>query len=486
MEFHVSLVGSTNLTDDVYRQLKEAVLDGRLRAGEELPSTRELAQRLSVARNTVTNAFQRLIAEGYLVTRIGAGTFVAEHPQARVRRAPSGRALKPRKIWASLEREVLPRSGPAEFDFRVGAPDPTLFPWDVWRRLIAHHLRGRMPVAGYPVPEGAAPLRESIAHHLGLARAVHAGADDILVCSGAQQAFDLIGRVLVEPGACVAVEDPGYPAFRRALTAHGARVVPVRVDDQGIDVDALPSDATLVYVTPSHQYPLGTRMSLARRMALLSWSERHGAAIVEDDYDSEFRFDGRPLEPLQSLDRSGRVLYVGTFSKLLLPTLRLGFVVAPPTLMPSLRAAKRLTDSHGALELQRALADFISEGYFARHLRRLLRAYGERRQVLLASLERYFGDALLPLPDAAGLHVSAYCRDPEIDVEAWAARALARGVAVQPLRPYYQTRPRAGLALGYGLIASAKINEGISRLSASLEATKPSMRASAPRALQRG
>jgi GntR family transcriptional regulator/MocR family aminotransferase len=311
-------------------------------------------------------------------------------------------------------------------------------------------------------------LRDAIARHIGLSRAVVAGADDVLVCSGAQQAFDLVARVLVEPGACVAVEDPGYPSFGQALAAMGARVVPVRVDEEGIDVDALPDRARLVYVTPTHQFPLGTRMSLARRMALLAWSERRGAAIVEDDYDSEFRFDGRPLEPLQSLDRGGRVLYVGTFSKVLLPTLRLGFVVAPPSLMPSLRAAKRLSDSHGPLELQRALADFLSEGSFARHVRRVLRAYGERRELLLAAVQRELGHALVPLPSAAGLHTSVHCRDPDLDAELWAERALERGVAVQPLRPYSRRRPRAGLALGYGLIAPSQIDEGISRLAASL------------------
>src|SRR5262249_52248689 len=214
------------------------------------------------------------------------------------------------------------------------------------------------------------------------------GADDVLVTSGAQQAFDLVARVLVEPGATVAVEEPGYPAAHAAFRAAGASVVPVRVDGQGLDVAALPTDARLVYVTPSHQFPLGTVMSLGRRQALLAFCQKRGAAIVEDDYDSEFRFDGRPLEPLQSLDRNGRVVYVGSFSKVLLPTLRLGFVVAPASLMPGLRAAKRVADSHGSTEAQSALAELIDDGLFARHVRRLQRVYRERRDTLALALER--------------------------------------------------------------------------------------------------
>jgi GntR family transcriptional regulator/MocR family aminotransferase len=467
MEVHVSLKGSAQLADSVYRQLKEAVLDGRLRAGEPLPSTRELARRLSVSRNTVMSAFQRLIAEGFLTSRVGAGTFVNETRELRGRRAPAGRALQPRPLWAALSRtEEPPSPDRPEYDFRLGAPDPSLFPWDEWRGLVAHELRGRMPLPTHPPPEGDGRLRTAIARHIGLSRAVLASAEDVLITSGAQQAFDLIGRVLVEPRAPVAVEDPGYPAFGRAMRALGARVVPVPVDGEGLDVSRLPARARAVYVTPSHQFPLGTRMSLARRMALLAWSAQRGAAIIEDDYDSEFRFDGRPLEPLQSLDPSGRVLYVGTFSKVMLPTLRVGFVVAPPSLMPSLRAAKRLTDSHGVLELQRALASFLDEGLFARHLRRMLRAYHERRDRLLSALQTELGHAVVALPSSAGLHVSVRCIDPDVDEEAWVRGAREAGVAVQPLRPYYRLRPHAGLALGYGLIPAAKIAEGIARLAA--------------------
>ncbi|HEY8146037.1 MAG TPA: PLP-dependent aminotransferase family protein [Kofleriaceae bacterium] len=474
MELHISLTRRGRLCADVYQQLKSAVLDGRLRLGEPLPATRALARRLSVSRNTVMNAYQQLIAEGFLVGRVGAGTFV--DPQGalapRARRAPAGAALRPRAIWRAVS--VPPRERPeVAHDFSLGWPDPALFPWDEWRGLVARQLRGRRRPAIYPPPDGHPRLRTAIARHLGVSRSVLAGADDVIVTSGAQQAFDLIGRVLVEPGARVAVEDPGYPPARRAFEALGARVVPVRVDAEGIDVSALPDDAALVYVTPSHQFPLGTAMSLARRMALLEWAERHRAAVLEDDYDSEFRFGGRPLEPLQSLDRSGRVLYVGTFSKVLLPGLRIGFVVAPPSVMPALHTAKLLSDSHGPLETQLALAELIEEGLFARHVRRLLRIYRERREILFAAIARHMAQELVLLPSVAGLHASATFARLGIDADRLVGRALAAGVAVESLATYYRGRPRAGIAIGWGAIPAPRIEEGVRRLASCLRASRP-------------
>lgn len=469
VDVHISLSGSGRLAADVYQQLKAAILDGRLAAGARVPASRELSRRLAVSRNTVLDAYQRLTAEGFLVGRVGAGTIVAATAPARLRRAPDERVLSPRPLWRALAAAVSVRaaSQPAvAYDFQLGAPDPALFPWDEWRRLVARELRGRRRAqpSGYPDAAGDARLRAAIARHIGLSRSVRAGADDVLITSGAQQAFDLVGRVLLAPGDVVAVENPGYPPARQAFAALGARVAPVRVDGEGLDVAALPARARLVYTTPSHQFPLGTAMSLARRLALLDWAATQRAAILEDDYDSEFRFDGRPLEPLQSLDRHGRVLYVGTFSKVLLPTLRIGFLVAPPSLMPSLLAAKRLSDSHGPPELQRALAAYLDDGLFARHVRRLLRVYRERRQRLADAIARELGDAVVALPSAAGLHMSVWFRDRALAADKLAARALAAGVRVEPLRPYFAARPRPGLALGYGLIAAGRIDEGIRRL----------------------
>ncbi|ACG72870.1 transcriptional regulator, GntR family with aminotransferase domain [Anaeromyxobacter sp. K] len=471
VDLHVSLHRRGRLAADAYRQLREAILDGRLRAGERLPATRDLARRLDVSRNTVLHAYQRLAAEGYLVGRAGAGTYVAEGVRADAggRRAPAGAALRPRAGWASMPAPAAPPPRPAPYDFQVGAPDPALFPWDAWRWRVSRQLRGRRAKAGYPPPEGDPGARAAVARHLGVARSVRAGAEDVILTSGAQQALDLVGRVLLAPGDRVALEDPGYPPARAAFEALGARAVPVRVDAEGLVVEALPADVRLVYVTPSHQFPLGMPMSLRRRQALLAWSERTGAAIVEDDYDSEFRFDGRPLEPLQALDRQGRVVYVGSLSKVLLPTLRLGFLVAPASLVPALRAAKALADSHGPLELQRALAELVDDGLLARHVRRVLRVYRERRDRLAAAVERHLAGRVIALPASAGLHWSFLLADAGADEAGVVRRAQALGVAVQPLAPYHARPGRPGFALGYGIIPAARIDEGVRRLAAALE-----------------
>jgi GntR family transcriptional regulator/MocR family aminotransferase len=467
MELHVSLK-SGRLSAGVYDQLRAAILDGRLRPGDALPPTRDFARRLDVSRNTVTNAYQRLIAEGFLVGRVGAGTFVSDDVPAlrpAERQRPVASPLRPLAPWSEMAPTVASGSA-ASHDFRIGVPDAKLFPWDAWRRLVARQLRfPRLRTAGgYAEPDGDPALREAIARHVGLSRGVRATADDVLVTSGAQQAFDLVARVLVEHGTTVAIEDPGYPPVRRVFAAAGARIAPTPVDAEGLDVAQLPARARVVYVTPSHQFPLGVAMSLPRRLALLDWAERTGAAIVEDDYDSELRFDGRPLEPLQSLDRGGRVLYVGTFSKVMLPALRLGFVVAPPSLMPALRTARALADSSGTLATQTALAAFMADGSFARHVRRVLRTYRERRDRLVAALERELAGVLTVIPSAAGLHLAAWFDDRRTDTAEVVRGALAAGVAVESLVPYFQHKSLPGLALGFGAIPRSSIDEGIRRL----------------------
>ena len=462
MELHVSLGPRGRWSEDVYAQLRAAILDGRLRPGDPVPATRALAARLEVSRNTVMNAYERLIAEGFLVGTHGAGTFVRDQGPPAARRPPPS-ALAPRTLSRTLD---LARRPTAPFDFRLGAPDPALFPWDEWRRLLSKQWRGRHPPVGYGPSEGDPALRAAIARHVGVSRGVRADRDAVVVTAGAQQAFDLIARVLVEPGTKVAVEVPGYPPARLAFSAHGARVVPVPVDREGLVIDALQEDARVVLVTPSHQFPLGPPMSLARRLALIAWAERKRAAIVEDDYDSELRYDGRPLEPLHALDRAGRVIYVGTFSKVLSPSLRIGFTVAPPTLAPALAAARAIVDRHGPIETERALAALIDDGGLARHIRRVLRVYRERRQRLCDALERELGRAIEILPSSAGLHVTALLRDRRADADAIAARALERGVGVSSLRGFSTKQRRAGLALGFGMIGAAKIEEGVKRLAA--------------------
>src|SRR5919197_6297048 len=364
VELHVSLVGRRDLTVEIYRQLRQAILEGRLPPGDRLPPTRELARRLGVSRGTVTLAYDQLADEGYVSSRVGAGTFVSDHAAAYPGRAGSeGGALRPRPVWDTMPLPAL-FGRLAEFDFRSGLPDARLFPFPRWRRLLAQELHAKVADIGiYADPAGYHGLRRAIARHLGVARAVRASAEDVVVTNGTQQAVDLVARVLLAPGDQVAVEDPSYGPPRRLLASLGARVAGVPVDDQGLVVDAIPPGTRLVYVTPSHQFPLGVTMSLPRRLALLAWAKRHDAAVVEDDYDSEFRYGGRPIEPLQAMDMGERVVYIGSFSKTMLPSLRLGFVVAPASLRTALRAAKFVADWHTPLPTQAALARFLDEGW---------------------------------------------------------------------------------------------------------------------------
>jgi GntR family transcriptional regulator/MocR family aminotransferase len=469
MDVQISLDGRSDLAATIYRQLRDAVLDGRLRPGERLPPTRELSQRLDVSRNTVAAAYERLVAEGFLVGQVGSGTFVYAEALARTanRHAPGGPGVTPRRLWATIPAQPPIRPVTPDYNFRMGIPDGQLFPLEAWRRLISQELRPAVIASTeYREPGGHPILRTAIARYIGVSRAVNAGAEDVLVTQGAQQAIDLIGRVLIEPGSRVAVEEPGYPPARKLLRSLGARVYGVPVDAEGIDVSAIPRGVRLVYVTPSHQFPLGPPMSLARRAALLAWADRHRAVIIEDDYDSEFRFSDRPLEPLQSLDRTGRVIYVGSFSKTLLPILRLGFLVPPASLQPALYSVKQLSDWHGDPITQGALARFIDEGLLARHIRKATKVYAARRERIVAGIGERLGDWLRVVPAAAGLHVCARLR-PEATVEVGQALGFARatGVIAHDLADFCAESPaQQGVVLGFGAIQLDRIGAGLDRL----------------------
>ncbi|WP_164017680.1 PLP-dependent aminotransferase family protein [Pyxidicoccus trucidator] len=473
MDLHVNLRSRRDLAGQIYRELRAAILDGRLRRGERVPPTRELALRLEVSRNTVSAAYEWLTAEGLLAGRSRAGSFVqGEGPTGAGRSGGRGTVrLRARSIWNTLPTPRAPEPALAH-DFRVGIPDAGMFPFETWRRLMARQLRAANMPATYAEAAGHPGLREAVARHLGVARGVRATAEDVLVTNGAQQALDLIGRVLIEPGACVAVEEPGYPPPRLLFQSLGARVVSVPVDAEGLDVSALPDDARLVYVTPSHQFPLGMPMSPARRTALLDWAKRRDAVVIEDDYDSEFRFGGRPLETLHGLDRSGRVIYVGSFSKVMLPSLRLGFLVAPPSLQRELRLARYVSDLHSQWPAQGALARFIDDGLLARHIRKMRREYESRHERILERLTRDFGDWLQPVPSTAGLHLSATFRHGSRRLEQdVVARAKAAGVGLVALSRYYASPSvKPGLVLGYGAVATARIDEGLRRLRACVTA----------------
>jgi GntR family transcriptional regulator / MocR family aminotransferase len=468
MPLHISLVGRNDLSVEIYRQVRDAIVNGILRPGDRLPASRELAAALNVSRMTVTVAYDRLAGDSFVVARVGDGTFVNPHAvrvREGLRRQPDG-VLRPRPLWQALPLPAAFRQ-PASFDFRTGHPDASLFPHTTWRRLVARTLRDASRTGtSYGDPAGEMALRAAIARHVSMSRGVIATAEDVTITNGTQQALDVLARVLLAPSDRVAVEDPGYNPPRRLFHSLGARVTAVGIDDAGIVVEAIPRHVRAVYVTPSHQYPTGVLMTLPRRQALLAWAERQNAAIIEDDYDSEFRFSDRPLEPLRTLDTAGRVIYVGSFSKTLLPSLRLGFIIAPRSLQEAIHRAKFLTDWHSPTVLQAALARFIEEGDFARHLRRVNSVYRERHEIVAAALAGNFADDLELIPSTTGLHMAAVARTASVEqIEAIARRGFAASVAIQTLA-YFSAgaRPRAGIVVGYGAIATAHIMEGLRRL----------------------
>jgi len=425
----------------IYEQLRSAIADGRVRHGDRLPPSRELAQQLAVSRHTVTTAYGLLVAEGFLAGASGAGTRVAMPPAV-----PARRGAAPGRRPAELA--PLPAQAPPRFDLRLGVPDPHLFPADEWRGHVRRALRDG-GAAQYGDPAGDPALRAAIAGWIHRSRGVAADARRTVVTAGAQQAFDLLLGVLIRPGDVVAVEDPGYLPFHRLAVARGAKVVPVPVDGEGLVVSALPDRARLVHVTPSHQFPLGTVLSLRRRRELLAWARAVRAHVIEDDYDSEFRFGDRPLEPLARLDDGGRVIYVGSFSKTLSPSLRAGFLVAPEELIASLAGLRQIVDWCSPVFLQKALARLLTDGTMDRHLGRARRAYRARHRLLVdwfAGPGRRLGRLL---PGDAGLHVAVEL-SPEIDEAHLVAGARARGVAVDDLASHAIDSTRRGLALGYG------------------------------------
>lgn len=467
MDLHVTLAGPDDpgtRVARIYQALREAVVDGRLAEGDRVPATRDLARQLGVARGTVTAAYDRLTAEGFLQSRAGSGTYVADVSltESARRRARPG-AVRPLPIWDTDAGPPTPRTRRLH-DLSIGLPDPALFPLEAWRRLVSAQLRrSRLEEATYG-GRGSFRLQRELARFLGLSRSVVCAPEDLVVTAGAQQAIDLVARVLVAPRTVVAMEDPGYFAVRRLLDTHRATVRGVPVDDEGLVVDALPSDARLVYVTPSHQFPTGIPMSMSRRVALLRWASRHDAVIVEDDYDSEYRYAQQPVEPLQSLDRDGRVVYVGTFSKSLLPALRIGFLVPPRSLLPALREAKRVTSWEGDLTTQGALAEFLAEGHHAAHVRRATRVYRERRALVLEGLVGLH-DVLRVFPSVAGLHVAAGFRDETTDDRAVVRRAAHRGVRLEALSDHHRDQPaRPGLAVGFGGIEADAVPDAMTRL----------------------
>jgi GntR family transcriptional regulator/MocR family aminotransferase len=474
VELHIVIQGRKDLAGQLYRQLRDSIESGRLAAGVQLPPSRLLAAQLGLSRKTISDTYSRLTYENFLVGKIGSGTFVntlIAHP----RRSPVRSELASQKRVQTWQNISLPLHHPTlegtlRGDFIGGATAKAQFPHDEWRRCTHYALRQMSQTRGfYSQPEGVPPLRHAIAGHIAFARGVKCTADDVVVCNGTQQALDLIAWVLIEPGCTVVIEDPGYTPARLLFAAHGAHVISVPVDEGGILVDQIPDDAHMIYVTPSHQMPLGMPMSLARRQALLEKASHIGAIIIEDDYDSEFRYEGRPTDSLQSMDTFGVVAYVGTFSKTLLPELRLGYAVLPAALLEAVIKAKQLTDWHTSTLPQWALAKFINEGLLNRHIRRCHGIYAGRRERILA---RFAGDLspwLEAIPCTAGFHMAVMFKVP-INLPLLVELARKVEVGLYPLTGFYhRAHPRDGLMLGFGAIETLDIDPALDRLREVLE-----------------
>ncbi|SHL82408.1 PLP-dependent aminotransferase family protein [Phytopseudomonas punonensis] len=461
------------LARQLYEALRERILDGRLPGGTRLTASRQLAERLSISRNTVNRALDQLYAEGYVQGRVGDGTYVADIAAVAPPAVIEAPAVVANALMQLLEANCLPAPlpGPPRA-FRVGVPAFDLFPFETWARLSAKFWRKPSPARlGYGDPAGDPQLRELIAAYLRSSRGLQCDPSQIVVTCGAQQAISLCAQLLIEPGDAVAIEDPGYRAAAHAFRVAGARLRGIAIDADGMDVAALERGEVcrLAYLTPSHQYPTGVTLSLPRRLALLDWAERNDAWIIEDDYDGEYRYSGTPLAPLAALDRCQRVLYVGTFGKIAFPALRLGYLVLPPRLAQNFARRRAVDMRHSEIGTQVVMAEFIAAGHFQRHIRRMRNAARARRDVLLAGWPAHLpGCAPLP-PVHAGLHLSVRCDSLKRERELIAS-AAAVGVEINPLSvqwlPDGDTVPdeRAGLVLGFAAVPERIIGEALQAL----------------------
>jgi GntR family transcriptional regulator / MocR family aminotransferase len=480
------------LQAQVCESIRRAILDGVLHPGTRLPSSRALAADLGISRTTTVLAFDQLAAEGYLTAKSGSGTFVTlelpdDRPRPRI--APLGLAQRHPPIsrrglaLAATPRSALKIGGPPR-PFRIGTPALDRFPIHLWTRVVSRRLKSvTLAQLDYGDAAGLLSLREAIAGHVCRARGTSCVADQVVIVSGAQHGLELICRLLLDPGDVAWMEEPGYPGARGALVAAGARIRPIPVDGQGLNVEIgarRAGDARLVYVTPSHQFPLGVPMSLPRRLALLAWARDARAWVIEDDYDSEFRYGTRPIPCLHGLDVDGRVIYVGSFSKTMFPALRLGFLIVPPDLRDVVLASRRAADIHRPTLDQAVMADFMTGGHFERHLRRMRTEYAARLEALAHGVARHCQGALRLRTVTTGLHAVADLED--VDDGLVFREAMARGVELMPLSAYCCGAPTPatnGLVLGFAAVRPEMFDAAFERLAAAIEAARRAGRARA-------
>jgi len=472
----------------LYGALRAEVLEGRLRPGARLPATRDLARLYGLSRGTIVSAFEHLKSEGYITGRTGSGSYVSgvlpddllRVPSTRIAPPPLQRARRRRVSQAARRVTLFPgfTFRPTRA-FRADQPALDLFPTTLWAQLAARRLRRATTnlLLGCS-PMGYGPLQEAVVEYLITSRGVKCRPEQVAIVSGVQEALELAARLTLNPGDRACMEDPGYPGAALVFEAHGATISLLPVDDEGMTLPtAAMRGARLVYTTPGHQFPLGISLSLRRRLALLEWARKAGALVFEDDYDSEYRYSGRPVPALQGLDRHGAVLFAGSFSKVLFPSLRLGYLVAPADLVDHVAAIRSVTSRHAPVLEQAVLCDFMAEGHFGRHLRRMREVYAERVSVLVTNAQRELAGLLDIVGPSAGLQTAAWLGGG-LDGRSAARAAAARDVEVVPLSRYTRGRvAREGVQLGFAAVDVPEIRRGVTALAAALEgeqrATQP-------------
>lgn len=489
MDFTINIDTNSGvaLHHQLYKEIKQAILNGRLKPAQKIPSSRALAQLLGLSRTTITNCYDELTSEGYLESTTGLGTFVCQNlPEKLLQiKQNTSNSSSQNTVNNSLDINTnlanfahrlpnlpkIPRSIlQPKFSFRAWSPDLESFPLAEWGRLLSRYCRtGKKELLGYTHdPLGHKPLRIAIANYLTRARAVSCQPSQVIIVSGSQQALDFIARIFIDPADNVAIEEPGYLGARQAFLSYGANIYPIEVDKQGLIVDRLVESRQqqfkLVYLTPSHQFPTGTVLSLTRRLELLSWAEKENTLIIEDDYDSEYRYGGRPIPALQGLRPNSNVIYVGTFSKVLFPALRIGYLVVPPSLINIFSEVKYISDRLSPMIEQHVLAEFINNGSLEKHIRRMRTLYNQRRKALVLALEKYFGDRAEIIGENAGMHLMVSLK-LNLSEQEITKRANENFIELISARDYYlEPKKENEFILGYATLSEAAINESIKHL----------------------